>query len=153
GPLPGGTARADRGENERAAGEAEEDFQTAAGGRPDGSAEAQLGSGNWRSRKTKTQGGRRSSASQPVAAGIWKKDAREIDARSRNNRAAPKESLIRPVGIVEIELQHVKSAASAFIAVDIPDGEGRREVNNDTDCVSGRGGEPDPAMAGTERTS
>ena len=45
------------------------------------------------------------------------------------------------------------SVSSAFIAVDIPDGEGRREVNNDTDCVSGRGGEPDPAMAGTEGTS
>ena len=42
---------------------------------------------------------------------------------------------------------------SAFIAVDLPDGEGRREVNNDIDCVSGRAGEPDPAMAGTERTS
>ena len=24
----------------------------------------------------------------------------------------------------------------------------RREVNNDIDCVSGRGGEPDTAMAG-----
>jgi hypothetical protein len=32
--------------------------------------------------------------------------------------------------------------SNAFIALDIPDGNGRREVNNDIDGVSGRGGEP-----------
>jgi hypothetical protein len=30
----------------------------------------------------------------------------------------------------------------------MPDGKRRREVNNDIDGVSGRGGEPDTAMAG-----
>jgi hypothetical protein len=38
--------------------------------------------------------------------------------------------------------------SSAFIALDITDGGRRREVNNDIDGVSGRGGEPDTAMAG-----
>lgn len=96
GPLSGGTARADRGENERAAGEAERDFQTAAGGRPDGSAEAQPRAGNRRSRKTKAQGRRRSPANQPAAAGIRKKADGEIAARSRTGRAAPQKSVIRP---------------------------------------------------------
>ena len=38
--------------------------------------------------------------------------------------------------------------STAFIALDIPDGKSRREVNNDIDDVSGRGDEPDTAMAG-----
>jgi hypothetical protein len=38
--------------------------------------------------------------------------------------------------------------SGAFIALDIPGGKGRREVNNDIDGVSGRGGEPDTGMAG-----
>jgi hypothetical protein len=40
------------------------------------------------------------------------------------------------------------SVSRAVIALDIPDGKSRREVNNDIDGVSGRGGEPDTAMAG-----
>jgi len=47
--------------------------------------------------------------------------------------------------------RHVRDHASilsTFIAPDIPDGNGRREANNDIDAVSGRSGAPDPAMAG-----
>jgi hypothetical protein len=40
------------------------------------------------------------------------------------------------------------SYQALFIALDIPDGKSPREVNNDIDGVSDRGGEPDTAMAG-----
>jgi hypothetical protein len=39
-------------------------------------------------------------------------------------------------------------ASNAFIALDIPDGNGCREVNNDINDVSGRNGGPDTAVAG-----
>jgi hypothetical protein len=42
---------------------------------------------------------------------------------------------------------HPANCRIQFIALDIPDGKSRREVNNDIDCVSGRGGAPDTAMA------
>ena len=40
------------------------------------------------------------------------------------------------------------SVSRIFIALDIPDGSAVARWNNDIDCVSGRGGEPDTAMAG-----
>jgi hypothetical protein len=40
------------------------------------------------------------------------------------------------------------SVSHIFIALDIPDGSAVPEVNNDINCVSGRNGEPDTAVAG-----